>query len=140
MSSTDRLDEETGDGRWHHLTLLAENNTGYQNLVRICSRGFLEGYYYKPRVDMSVLREHSEGIIALTGCLNGRLSHLLFTGDKEGAIAEVRDLQDIFGPENVYIEIQNQGLDRAGKGQPAGRGAGRARSAGRWSPPTMSTI
>ena len=102
----------------YHLTLLAENDTGYQNLVRISSRGFLEGYYYKPRVDLQVLREHSEGIIALTGCLNGRLSHLLFTGDREGALAEVRNLQEIFGPENVYIEIQYQGLAEQEKVNP----------------------
>jgi len=115
----DRNDKNsTGEGRWHHLTLLAANNTGYQNLIRICSRGFLEGYYYKPRVDMKVLREHAEGIIALTGCLNGRLSHLLFTGDKEGAAAEVRNLQDIFGPDNVYIEIQYQGLAEQEKVNP----------------------
>ncbi|MHB8859697.1 MAG: DNA polymerase III subunit alpha [Thermoleophilia bacterium] len=102
----------------YHLTLLAENDTGYQNLVRISSRGFLEGYYYKPRVDMQVLREHSEGIIALTGCLNGRLSHLLFTGDREGAVAEVRTLQEIFGEDNVYIEIQYQGLAEQEKVNP----------------------
>ncbi len=115
----DRLDRNnTGEGRWHHLTLLAADNTGYQNLVRISSRGFLEGYYYKPRVDMSVLRDNSEGIICLTGCLNGRLSHLLFTGDKEGAVAEVRKLQDIFGPDNVYIEIQYQGLAEQEKVNP----------------------
>ena len=115
----DRHDKKSkGEGRWHHLTLLAENNTGYQNLVRISSRGFLEGYYYKPRVDMQVLREHSEGIIVLTGCLNGRLSHLLYTGDKDGAVAEVRNLQDIFGPENVYIEIQYQGLAEQEKVNP----------------------
>ncbi|MHB0866656.1 MAG: DNA polymerase III subunit alpha [Thermoleophilia bacterium] len=95
---------------WNHLTLLAENDAGYQNLVRISSRGFLEGYYYKPRIDAEVLREHSEGIIALTGCLNGRVTDLLRRGDKAAAIAEVRILQDIFGPDNVYIEIQNQGL------------------------------
>ncbi|MDO8736906.1 MAG: DNA polymerase III subunit alpha, partial [Thermoleophilia bacterium] len=105
----DRFEKKTMD--WNHLTLLAENNTGYQNLVRICSKGFLEGFYYKPRVDKQVLREHSEGIIALTGCLSGRISKLLKAGDKEAAVAEVQDLQDIFGPDNVYIEIQNHGID-----------------------------
>ncbi|MHB9112680.1 MAG: DNA polymerase III subunit alpha [Thermoleophilia bacterium] len=104
----DRFEKKTMD--WSHLTLLAENNTGYQNLVRICSRGFLDGFYYKPRVDKQVLREHSEGIIALTGCLSGRMSKLLKAGEKEAAIAEVQELQDIFGEENVFIEIQNHGI------------------------------
>jgi len=105
----DRFEKKTMD--WSHLTLLAENNTGYQNLVRICSTGFLDGFYYKPRVDKQVLRDHSEGIIALTGCLSGRMSKLLKAGDKDAAIAEVRVLQDIFGQDNVYIEIQNHGID-----------------------------
>lgn len=105
----DRFEKKTMD--WSHLTLLAENNTGYQNLVRICSKGFLEGFYYKPRVDKQVLREHSEGIIALTGCLSGRMSKLLKAGDKEAAVAEVQELQDIFGSENVFIEIQNHGIE-----------------------------
>ncbi|MHB8793604.1 MAG: DNA polymerase III subunit alpha [Thermoleophilia bacterium] len=105
----DRFEKKTMD--WNHLTLLAENNTGYQNLVRICSKGFLEGFYYKPRVDKQVLRDHSEGIIALTGCLSGRMSKLLKAGDKDAAIAEVQDLQDIFGTDNVFIEIQNHGID-----------------------------
>ncbi len=114
----DRLDKSKMREDRYHLTLLAENDTGYQNLIRICSRGFLEGYYYKPRVDMRVLREHSQGIICLTGCLNSRISHMLFTGDKEGAAAEVVNLQDIFGSENVYIETQYQGLSEQEKVNP----------------------
>jgi DNA polymerase-3 subunit alpha len=114
----DRLEKSKVREDRYHLTLLAENNTGYQNLVRMSSLGFIEGYYYKPRIDMRVLKEHSEGIIALTGCLNGRLSHLLFTGDKEGAVAEVRNLQDIFGDNNVFIEIQYQGLAEQEKVNP----------------------
>lgn len=114
----DRTDKSKAREDRYHLTLLAENNTGYQNLVKISSRGFLEGYYYKPRIDMNVLREHSDGIIALTGCLNGRLSHLLFSGDKRGAVEEVRILQAIFGEDNVYIEIQYQGLSEQDKVNP----------------------
>ncbi|MFA5810614.1 MAG: PHP domain-containing protein, partial [Thermoleophilia bacterium] len=114
----DRNDKSKAREDRYHLTLLAENNTGYQNLVKISSRGFLEGYYYKPRIDMSVLREHSDGIIVLTGCLNGRLSHLLFSGDKQGAVEEVRILQAIFGEDNVYIEIQYQGLSEQEKVNP----------------------
>ena len=114
----DRTDKSKAREDRYHLTLLAENNTGYQNLVKISSRGFLEGYYYKPRIDMNVLREHSDGIIALTGCLNGRLSHLLFSGDKRGAVEEVHILQAIFGEDNVYIEIQYQGLSEQDKVNP----------------------
>jgi DNA polymerase-3 subunit alpha len=101
-----------------HLTLLARNNQGYRNLMKISSRGFLEGYYYKPRIDMEVLRQHPEGIIALSGCLNGRIAHLLYSGDKEGAAEEFRALQDIFGEENVYLEIQYQGLAEQDKVNP----------------------
>ncbi|MBE0428871.1 MAG: DNA polymerase III subunit alpha [Thermoleophilia bacterium] len=107
----DRSDKtHPGEGRWHHLTLLASDNNGYQNLMRISSRGFLEGFYYRPRVDMRVLRDHPEGIIALTGCLKGRVPYLLQGGDMNGALAEMRQLQDIFGDDNVYVEIQDQGL------------------------------
>lgn len=97
--------------RRYHLSLLAENDAGYRNLMQISSQGFLEGYYYKPRVDKSVLRAHSEGIIVLSGCLQGRVPQLLLEGDREGAQREIHDLQEIFGEDNVYIEIQNQGLD-----------------------------
>jgi DNA polymerase-3 subunit alpha len=101
-----------------HLTLLAENNTGYQNLIQISSRGFLEGYYYKPRIDMEVLRQQGQGIICLTGCLNSRLCHFLYSGDKDSALTEVRNLQSIFGEDNVYIEIQFHGLAEQEKVNP----------------------
>lgn len=97
--------------RRHHLSLLAENDAGYRNLRQISSQGFLEGYYYKPRIDKEVLKRHSEGIIVMTGCLQGRVARLLLEGDREGAEKEIHDLQEIFGDENVFIEVQNQGLD-----------------------------
>lgn len=95
----------------YHLTMLAADNTGYRNLIQISSRGFLEGYYYKPRIDMAVLRDHSEGIIVLTGCLKGRVPQFLYDNNLKGAKEEVLILQDVFGEENVYLEIQSQGLE-----------------------------
>lgn len=106
----DRGDKTRPREKRFHLTLLAADNTGYKNLIQISSRGFLEGYYYKPRVDMEVLGSHSQGIIVLSGCLKGRVPQLLLEGDREGALAEVRLLEEIFGKQNVYLEIQNQGL------------------------------
>ncbi len=104
--------------RRHHLTLLAADNEGYRNLMKISSRGYLEGYYFKPRVDLEVLREHSRGIIVLTGCLNGRVASMLLEGDSEGAVAEGEVLKEIFGEDNVYIEIQNQGLEEQSRVKP----------------------
>lgn len=107
----DHLDKSNFKELRYHLTLLAENNSGYQNLIQIASRGFLEGYYYKPRVDMEVLRRYGEGIIALTGCLKGRVPQHLLEGNEAAAAKELAGLQDIFGEDNVYIEIQNHGLE-----------------------------
>ena len=94
-----------------HLILLAENETGYKNLMKIVSTGFVEGFYYKPRVDYDVLRRHSEGLIALSACLAGKVQQKLLIGDYEGAKAEAYELQDIFGKDNFFLEIQNQGLE-----------------------------
>ena len=91
--------------RWH-LTLLAENETGYRNLLKLGSLSFLEGYYFKPRVDYDSLKQHSEGIICLSGCPSGRLSRALQHGQIAAADAEVVRLRDIFGEKNLYLEIQ----------------------------------
>ncbi|MBQ1302676.1 MAG: DNA polymerase III subunit alpha, partial [Firmicutes bacterium] len=93
-----------------HLILLAENNTGYRNLIKIVSTGFVEGFYYKPRIDYSVLRKHSEGIICLSACLKGNVQWKLLSGDYEGAKQEALTLQEIFGEGNFFLEVQNQGL------------------------------
>ena len=114
----DRRNKAKVKERRHHLTLLAADNAGYRNLIQISSRGFLEGYYYKPRVDMEVLRLHSEGIIVLSGCLNGRVAHHLYSDDREGALEQVRALEEIFGAENLYLEIQYQGLPEQDKVNP----------------------
>lgn len=94
-----------------HLVLLAKNETGYKNLIKIVSQGYIKGYYYKPRIDKEVLRGHSEGIIALSACLAGNVQNKLLRGDYEGAKAEAEELLDIFGEGNFFIEIQDQGLE-----------------------------
>jgi DNA polymerase-3 subunit alpha len=101
--------EGQNEERWH-LTLLARDGSGYQNLLKLGSLAFLEGYYYKPRMDYAALREHAEGLICLSGCPSGRLSKALQFGQFAAADAEVERLVDIFGKENVYLEIQETGI------------------------------
>ena len=110
-----RLDDsggETEGGRklYYHLTLLAENATGYRNLIQVASRAFLEGYYYKPRVDWEVLADHNEGLIATTGCLGGQVLQALLRDDYEGARERAGRLQDIFGRDNLFVELQDHGI------------------------------
>ena len=93
-----------------HLVLLAKNNDGYKNLIKIVSAGFTRGFYYKPRIDKNILREHSDGIIALSACLAGKVQNCLLNRDYEGARKEAEELRDIFGEGNFYLEIQDQGL------------------------------
>ncbi|HHX55543.1 MAG TPA: DNA polymerase III subunit alpha, partial [Clostridiales bacterium] len=96
--------------RYNHLVLLAENNIGYQNLMKIVSLGYLEGFYYKPRVDYEVLEKYSEGIIALSACLAGAVSSNLRKGLYESAKKSALKLQDIFGKGNFYLELQDHGI------------------------------
>jgi DNA polymerase-3 subunit alpha len=93
-----------------HLTLLAESNEGYANLIRLSSLGYLEGYYYKPRVDWELLERHSKGIVALSGCLSGRVSRALSEGRERDARTDLDRLVQIFGRDSTYVEIQNAGL------------------------------
>ena len=102
---------EGGHKLYYHLTLLAENNTGYKNLIQLSSRAFLEGYYYKPRLDWELLAEHSEGLICSTGCLGGHVLQALLRNDYDDAVAKAARLQDIFGKENLFVEIQDHGID-----------------------------
>lgn len=106
----------------YHMTLLAENEVGYRNLIKLSSRAFLEGYYYKPRMDFELLAEHSEGIIATSGCLSGPVAfHLAPDAGREEGVAAERDfdravanagiLREIFGPDRFFVEVQNHGLD-----------------------------
>ncbi len=107
-----RFDRENNQGeeRYNHLVLLAENDTGYKNLMKIVSKGFIEGFYYKPRVDYEVLRRYHEGIIALSACLAGAVASKLVKGLYEEAKAEALKLQGIFGEENFFLELQDHGL------------------------------
>ena len=107
-----RFDRESGAGedRYYHLVLLAENNTGYKNLMKIVSKGFVDGFYYKPRVDYEVLREFHEGIICLSACLAGEVQRFLARGDYQaGKEAALRYL-DIFGKDNYFLELQDHGI------------------------------
>ena len=99
------------DRNMNHLILLAENMIGYKNLTKLVSAAFTEGFYFKPRVDKELLREHSEGIICLSACLAGAIPRKILNGDYSGAKAEALELRDIFGKENFYLEIQNHFLD-----------------------------
>ena len=108
-----RFDREAGnakESRYHHLVLLAENDIGYANLVKIVSRGFTEGFYYKPRVDYDVLEEYHEGIIALSACLAGSIPSFLRRGLYDEAKQEAYRLQGIFGENNFFLELQDHGI------------------------------
>ncbi len=107
-----RFDREAvkGEERYNHLVLLAENNTGYSNLMKISSRGFTEGFYYKPRVDYDLLEKYHEGIIALSACLAGAVPSAIVKGDYEAAKKEALRLLGIFGRDNFFLELQDHGL------------------------------
>jgi len=107
QASRSRFDKQAGiDSDQFHLVLLAENNVGYQNLMKIVTHAHLEGYYYKPRIDMQVLREHNEGIIALSGCLNGEIPHLLATNQEAAAERKAAEFMEIFPDDHFYLELQ----------------------------------
>ncbi len=107
-----RFDREpgTGDDRYYHLVLLAENNTGYANLMKIVSRGYVEGFYYRPRVDKEVLEQYHEGIIALSACLAGEVARYLSRGLYDEAKKAALRYQDIFGKGNFFLELQDHGI------------------------------
>ena len=107
-----RFDKEAGSGddRYHHLVLLAENNKGYQNLMKIVSIGFTEGFYYKPRVDKEILRKYHEGIIATSACLAGEVQRNVLRGMYEEACKSAREYEEIFGKGNFFLELQDHGL------------------------------
>ncbi|MBR0521909.1 MAG: DNA polymerase III subunit alpha, partial [Firmicutes bacterium] len=107
-----RFDKDSVLDRNHgHLVLLVKNDKGYQNLIKIVSQAYREGYYYKPRVDHDLLRQYSEGIIALSACLAGKVQQELLLDNYEGAKKEALELLDIFGEGNFYLELQDQGLE-----------------------------
>jgi DNA polymerase-3 subunit alpha len=111
-----RIDDTGGEGErgeklYYHLTVLAETTQGYRNLVKLSSAAYLEGYYYKPRVDWELLERHHDGLIATTGCLGGVVAQALLAGDFEAALALTGRLQDIFGREHLFVELQDHGIE-----------------------------
>ena len=112
LAPRSRFDKEADLDRYqNHLLLLAETNEGYRNLIKIVSKGYIEGFYSKPRADKELLRQHSKGIIATSACLAGKVQRHLINRDYEGAKEEALEMLDIFGRGNFFLEIQDQGLD-----------------------------
>jgi DNA polymerase-3 subunit alpha len=103
-------DTEGGKKLYYHLTLLAETDQGYRNLIQLASLAFLEGYYYKPKIDWELLEKYHHGLIATTGCLGGHVLQSLLQGDEKGAVAKAGRLQEIFGKDNLFVELQDHGL------------------------------
>jgi DNA polymerase-3 subunit alpha len=119
-----RIDDTGGDGErgeklYYHLTVLAETTQGYRNLIKLSSAAYLEGYYYKPRVDWELLERYHDGLIAATGCLGGVVAQALLADDFDAALVLAGRLQDIFGRENLLVELQDHGLEAQRKTNPS---------------------
>ena len=112
-------DAEGGQKLYYHLTLLSETIEGYRNLLKLSSAAYLEGYYYKPRLDWELLERHHAGLIATTGCLGGVVLQALLAGNVEEAERRAARLQDIFGRENLFVELQDHGHRRPAPHEPA---------------------
>ena len=112
LAPNSRFDRESGRGedRYYHLVLLAENNTGYNNLMKIVSKGFVDGFYYKPRIDMEILEEYHEGIIALSACLAGEVQRYLNRGMYEEAKKVALKYEKVLGKGNFFLELQDHGI------------------------------
>ncbi len=110
MAQGSRLDRAPGRGSSNHLVLLARNETGYRNLLKLTSSSFLEGFYYKPRIDKELLRQHSEGLIGLSACLKGEINELIVATREREAEATAREFLEIFGEGNFYLEMQDHGI------------------------------
>ena len=112
VAPNSRFDREVGGGddRYYHLVLLAENNTGYANLMKIVSKGFVEGYYYRPRVDKELLKKYHEGIIALSACLAGEVPRYIQKNLYDEAKKRALEYRDIFGENNYFLELQDHGI------------------------------
>src|SRR5512132_368389 len=107
-----RFDRTPGESeeKYYHLTLLAENETGYRNLLRLVSLAHLEGFYHRPRMDKQLLAEHADGLICLSGCLSSELGVLLQNGQRAHARSAAGEMRDIFGAGNYFVELQDHGL------------------------------
>ena len=112
LAPDSRLIKESDAKKSVHLVLLAENNIGYHNLIRLVSKASLEGFYYKPRIDKELLRQHHEGLIALSACINGEIPQEIINGDLTQAVQIVQEYVEIFGQDNFFLEIQNHGIDK----------------------------
>jgi len=111
VAARTRFDRENAlDRKSDHLILLCENETGYRNLVKLVTKSNIEGFYHRPRVDEELLREYSDGLICLSGCIAGKLARLILSDDYEKAKQTALMYRDIFGEENYFIEIQNHGI------------------------------
>jgi DNA polymerase-3 subunit alpha len=111
-------EDEEGDKLYYHLTLLAENDTGYRNLLKLSSDAYLEGYFHRPRVDWELLDRYHQGVIATTGCLGGLVAQALLRGDVAEATRTAGRLQEIFGRDNLFVELQDHGLEKQAKTNP----------------------
>src|SRR5699024_4654931 len=111
MTLNKYTDKEPKDKKQYHLVLLAENNVGYKNLMKIVSEAYVNGFYYKPRADKDILKKYSEGIIALSACLGGEVQQYLLDNNYEGEKNAAIEMRDIFGKDNFFLELQNQGIE-----------------------------
>ncbi len=112
VAPRNRTDKEHGpDSEYSHLILLCRNETGYRNLCYLVSAAFTEGFYIRPRIDWPLLREHSQGLICLSGCIAGEIPRRVLAGDYEGAKAKALELAEVFGPDGFYLELQDHGLE-----------------------------
>ena len=112
VSPGSRFDKTGRDEKYYHLILLAENNTGYRNLLKLVSRGFSEGFYYRPRVDKELLRMYHDGLIASSACLKGEVASLIVSGKNEEALKSILEYREIFGEDNFFLELQDHSIPR----------------------------
>ena len=137
---TERGSQDGGYEGANHLTVLVRNHTGYQNLIKLVSKAYLEGFYYKPRVDKELLAQHADGLLVLSGCLNSEVSRAISAGDLAKARQTAGWYQEVFGKDHYFMEVQAHGLAEQVKvtARDAGdrQGPGRARSPA----PTTRTI
>ncbi|MEX1161993.1 MAG: DNA polymerase III subunit alpha [Nitriliruptor sp.] len=105
-----QLGGSTGKDRYYHLTVLAQNDAGYRNLIGLSTRAYLESYWYKPRVDLELLEEHADGLVVLSGCLGSEVNQNLLKGDEAAAKRTLSDFKDVFGPERYFVELQDHGI------------------------------
>ena len=136
-----RFDRNPGESeeKYYHLTLLARNETGYRNLLKLVSQAYLEGFYHRPRMDKQLLAEHAEGIICLSGCLSSEIGVQLLAGQHDRALAVAGEYRDIFGADGYFIEMQDHGLaDQRAILAKQVRARARHRRC-RWSRPTTCT-